>query len=292
VLGRSRENPTYDTLTRESYEAMAEITAADVKKLRDLTGAGMMDCKKALVESDGDFDAASEALRVKGAAKMAARGAEREASNGLVAAQDGALIELRAETDFVAKNADFQALAAKVVAKAAETRPVDAEALAASELEGGQTVAEAIAGLAAVIGEKLELGRVAVLDGPVAVYLHKRAADLPPQVGVLVAYEGSEEAARGAAMQIAAMRPRFLTRDEVPADVIETERRVAEAKAIEDGKPEAARPKIIEGTVNGYFKNNVLLEQESVQESKKTVKAVLDASGTTVSKFAHFEIGA
>jgi elongation factor Ts len=111
-------------------------------------------------------------------------------------------------------------------------------------------------------------------------------------VGVLVAYEGSEEAARGAAMQIAAMRPRFLTRDEVPAEVIETERRVAEAKAIEDGKPEAALPKIIEGTVNGYFKTNVLLEQESVQESKKSVKAVLDASGTTVTRFAHFEIGA
>jgi len=271
---------------------MAEITAADVKKLRDLTGAGMMDCKKALVEADGDFDAATEALRVKGAAKMAARGAERDASNGLVAAKDGALIELRAETDFVAKNADFQKLAAKIVAKAAESRPADADALGATELEAGQTVTEAIANLAAVIGEKLELGRVAVLDGPVAVYLHKRAADLPPQVGVLVAYEGSEEAARGAAMQIAAMRPRFLTRDEVPAEVIETERRVAEAKAIEDGKPEAALPKIIEGTVNGYFKTNVLLEQESVQESKKTVKAVLDASGTTVTRFAHFEIGA
>ncbi len=263
-----------------------------MKKLRDLTGAGMMECKKALVENDGDFEKATEALRIKGAAKAAARGAERDASNGLVAAQGGALVELRAETDFVAKNADFQALAAKIVAKAAETRPVDAEALSATELEDGQTVAEAVQALSAVIGEKLELGRVAVLEGPVAVYLHKRAADLPAQVGVLVAYEGSEDAARGAAMQIAAMRPRYLTRDEVPADVIETERRVAEAKAIEDGKPEAALPKIVEGTVNGYYKSNVLLEQESVQESKKTVKAVLDASGTTVTRFAHFEIGA
>ena len=133
---------------------------------------------------------------------------------------------------------------------------------------------------------------MAVLEGPVAVYLHKRAADLPPQVGVVVAYEGSEDAARGAAMQIAAMRPRYLTRDEVPADVIETERRVAEAKAIEDGKPEAALPRIVEGTVTGFYKNNVLLEQESVQESKKSVKDVLDASGTTVTRFAHFEIGA
>ncbi len=271
---------------------MAEITAADVKKLRDLTGAGMMDCKKALVENDGDFEQAAESLRIKGAAKMAARGADREASNGLVAAQDGALIELRAETDFVAKNADFQALAAKIVAKAAEARPADAAALAATELEAGQTVAEAIQGLSAVIGEKLELGRVAVLDGPVAVYLHKRSADLPAQVGVLVAYEGSEEAARAAAMQIAAMRAQYLTRDEVPADVVETERRVAEAKAVEEGKPEAAHARIVEGRVNGFFKDVVLLEQESVQESKKTVKAVLDAAGTTISKFAHFEIGA
>jgi elongation factor Ts len=271
---------------------MAEITAADVKKLRDLTGAGMMDCKKALVESDGDFTAAAEALRIKGAAKAAARGAERDASNGLVAAQDGALVELRAETDFVAKNADFQALATAIVAKAAQARPADAEALAATELEAGRTVAQAIEALSAVIGEKLELGRVAVFDGPVAVYLHKRAADLPAQVGVLVAYEGSEEAARGAAMQVAAMKASYLTRDEVPAEVVETERRVAEAKARDEGKPEAALERIIEGRVNGFYKDNVLLEQESVQESKKTVKAVLDAAGTTVTRFARFEIGA
>jgi elongation factor Ts len=271
---------------------MADITAADVKKLRDLTGAGMMDCKKALVDSDGDFEAASEALRIKGAAKAAARGAEREASNGLVAAHDGAMIELRAETDFVAKNADFQALADKIVAKAAETRPADAAALAATELEAGKTVAQAIEGLSAVIGEKLELGQVAVLEGPVAVYLHKRAADLPPQVGVVVAYEGSEDAARAAAMQVAAMRASYLTRDEVPADVVETERRVAEAKAKDEGKPEAALSRIIEGRVNGFFKDNVLLEQDSVQDSKKSVKAVLDEAGTTVTRFARFEIGA
>ena len=271
---------------------MAEITAADVKKLRDLTGAGMMDCKKALVENDGDFTLAAEALRVKGAAKAAARGAERDASNGLVAAQGGALVELRAETDFVAKNADFQALAAKVVAKAAETRPADAAALAATELEGGQTVATAIEALSAVIGEKLELGRVAVFDGPVAVYLHKRAADLPAQVGVIVAYEGSEDAARAAAMQVAAMRASYLTRDEVPADVVETERRVAAAKAAEEGKPEAALTRIVEGRVNGFFKDNVLLEQDSVQDSKKSVKAVLEEASTTISAFARFEIGA
>ncbi|MBI1377778.1 MAG: elongation factor Ts [Frankiales bacterium] len=270
---------------------MADISAADVKKLRDLTGAGMMDCKKALVEAEGDFDAAAEALRVKGAAKAAARGAERDASNGLVVSQGGALVELRAETDFVAKNADFQALAEKVVAKAAEIKAADAETLAAADLDG-KTVADTIADLAGVIGEKLELGRVAYVEGNVATYMHKRASDLPAQVGVLVAYEGSEDAARAAAMQVAAMRASYLTRDEVPADVVETERRVAEAKAKEEGKPEAALPKIVEGRVNAFFKDNVLLEQESVVEAKKSVKDVLDAQGTTVSRFVRFEIGA
>jgi len=270
---------------------MADITAADVKKLRDQTGAGMMECKKALQENDGDFEKAAEALRVKGAAKAAARGAERDASNGLVVTKDGALVELRAETDFVAKNADFQALADKVVAKAAEIKADTTEALAAAELDG-KTVAETVTELAATIGEKLELGRVAFLEGTVATYMHKRASDLPAQVGVLVAYEGSEDAARSAAMQIAAMRASYLTRDEVPADVVETERRVAEAKAKEEGKPEAALPKIIEGRVNAFFKDNVLLEQESVVEAKKSVKDVLDAAGTSISRFVRFEIGA
>jgi elongation factor Ts len=269
---------------------MADVSAADVKKLRDLTGAGMMECKKALVENDGDFEKAAEALRIKGAAKAAARGAEREASNGLVVTKDGALVELRAETDFVAKNAEFQALADKVVAKAAEIKADSTEALAAADLEG-KTVAETIADLAGVIGEKLELGRVAYLDGQVATYMHKRASDLPAQVGVLVAYEGSAEAARAAAMQIAAMKATYLTRDEVPAEIVETERRVAEAKAKEEGKPEAALPKIVEGRVNSYFKDNVLLEQESVTEAKKSVKDVLDAAGTTISRFVRFEIG-
>jgi elongation factor Ts len=270
---------------------MADISAADVKKLRDLTGAGMMECKKALQENDGDFEKAAEALRIKGAAKAAARGAERDASNGLVAAKDGALVELRAETDFVAKNADFQALADKVVAKAAEIKATDTETLAAADLDG-RTVAETISELAGVIGEKLELGRVAYVDGTIATYMHKRSSDLPAQVGVLVSYEGSEDAARQAAMQIAAMKASYLTRDEVPADVVETERRVAEAKAVDEGKPEAARPRIVEGRVNAFFKDNVLLEQESVVEAKKSVKDVLDAQGTTISRFVRFEIGA
>ncbi|GAB2488340.1 translation elongation factor Ts [Jatrophihabitans fulvus] len=272
---------------------MANYTAADVKKLRDATGAGMMECKKALDEADGGYDAALEVLRVKGEAKAAKRGAERTASNGLVAAEDGAMVELASETDFVAKNEQFQALAASIVKAFAASSATDVDGLRAEKLADGKTVGEAVEGLAAVIGEKLELRRAAKLEGQVATYLHRKAKDLPPQVGVLVQYEGGDaDAARTAAMQVAAMRPGYLTRDEVPADVVETEKRVAEAKAREEGKPEQALPKIIEGTVNGYYKNNVLLEQASVIDNKKSVKALLDDAGVTVTKFAHFEVGA
>ena len=270
---------------------MATIAATDVKKLRDLTAAGMMECKKALEEADGDFDKAIEILRISGAAKAAKRGAERETSNGLVASQDNALVELLCETDFVAKNADFQALASDIAATAAKGQIGDAAALAAAALPDGRTVGDAIAAMAGVIGEKIELGRVSVLPAPVAIYLHRRASDLPPQVGVLVAYTGSEEVARGAAMQIAAMRPLYLDRADVPADVVENERRIAEATAKEEGKPEAALPKIVEGRVNGFFKDTVLLEQASVVDNKKTVAQVLADGGTTVTAFARFEAG-
>lgn len=269
------------------------IAAADVKKLRDATGAGMMDAKKALTETDGDFDKAVEVLRISGAAKAAKRGAEREASAGLVAQSGSALVELNSETDFVAKNGQFMEFANKLAAIADAEKPADAEAFKSVVLDSGETVEQAISALAAVIGEKIELGRVAVLDGNVAVYLHRRASDLPPAVGVMVAYEGdNEEAARSAAMQIAAMRPRFLTRDEVPADIVAKEQEIAEATAREEGKPEQALPKIVEGRVNGFFKEVVLLEQPSVTDNKKTVKAVLDEAGVTVTRFAHIEIGA
>jgi elongation factor Ts len=270
---------------------MANFTAADVKRLRDATGAGMMDAKKALQETDGDFDKAVEVLRIKGAAKAAKRGAERTASNGLVAAEGGALVELACETDFVAKNADFQKLAADIVAVAAAERPTDAETLAAATLPDGRTVTAAIEAASAVIGEKLELRRAAALDGPVATYLHRRASDLPPQVGVLVAYEGSEEAARAVAMHVAAMRPQYVTREEVPADLVAKEREIAEATAREEGKPEQALPRIVEGRLTGFFKDSVLLDQPSVQDSKKSVRAVLDEAGTTVTRFARFEVG-
>ncbi|WP_435771155.1 translation elongation factor Ts [Nocardioides sp. SYSU DS0651] len=267
------------------------FTAADVKKLRELTGAGMMDCKKALDETDGDFDKAVELLRVKGAAKAAARGAERETSAGLVANVGNALVELKSETDFVAKNDEFIATAQKIAEAVNEGKATDAEAAKALPL-GDSTVGQVVEGLAITIGEKIELGGVAYFDGPVAVYLHKRAADLPPAIGVMVEYDGDEDAAKGAARQVAALRPQYLTRDEVPADVVAAERDVLEKKTREEGKPEQAIEKIVEGRLGGFFKEIVLLEQESVTESKKSVKSVLDEAGTTVKRFVRFEVGA
>ncbi len=270
---------------------MAGFTAADVKRLRDSTGAGMMDAKKALDETDGDFDKAVELLRVKGAAKAAKRGAEREASAGLVAHAPGVLVELKCETDFVAKGEDFIAAAQKIADAASAAKPADLEALKAVEVDG-RTVGDLVEGLAIAIGEKIELGQYVHFDGPAVAYMHKRAADLPPAVGVLVEYDGDDQAARGAAMQIAAMRPQYLTREDVPADVVEKERAIAEATSREEGKPEQAIAKITEGRLNGFFKDVVLLDQPSVTDNKKSVKAVLDEAGTTVTRFARFEVGA
>ncbi len=267
------------------------FTAADVKRLRDQTGAGMMDSKKALEEADGDFDKATEILRVKGAAKAAKRGAEREASAGLVAHAPGVLVELKCETDFVAKGEDFVATAQRIADAASEARPADVDALRAVALDG-QTVGDVVDALAVSIGEKIELGKYVHFDGDVVAYMHKRAADLPPAVGVLVEYDGDSAAARGAAMQVAAMRPQYLTRDEVPADIVAKEREIAEATSREEGKPEQAIAKITEGRLNGFFKDVVLLEQPSVTENKKTVKAVLDEAGTTLKRFARIEVGA
>ncbi|MEB3032693.1 translation elongation factor Ts [[Mycobacterium] nativiensis] len=269
---------------------MANYTAADVKRLRELTGAGMLDCKNALTESDGDFDKAVEVLRIKGAKDVGKR-AERATAEGLVAAKDGALIEINSETDFVAKNDEFKALADEIVAAAAAGKIDDVETLKAAKAGDG-TVAEAIAALSAKIGEKLELRRVAYFGGTVETYLHKRASDLPPAVGVLVEYSGDNtEAAHAAALQIAALKAKYLTRDDVPADLVANERRIAEETAKEEGKPEAALPKIVEGRVTGFFKDVVLLEQSSVSDSKKSVKALLDEAGVTVTRFVRFEVG-
>ncbi|MDV3127330.1 translation elongation factor Ts [Mycobacterium sp. 21AC1] len=273
---------------------MANYTAADVKRLRDLTGAGMLDSKNALVDADGDFDKAVELLRIKGAKDVGKR-AERATAEGLVAAKDGALIELNSETDFVAKNAEFQALADEVVAAAAAAKANDVDSLKAAKA-GDRTVEQAIAELSAKIGEKLELRRAAYFDGTVETYLHKRAADLPPAVGVLVEYEAGDAdkgvaAAHAVALQIAALKARYLTREDVPADIVANERRIAEETAKEEGKPEQALPKIIEGRVTGYYKDVVLLDQPSVSDNKKTVKALLDEAGVTVTRFVRFEVG-
>jgi elongation factor Ts len=268
------------------------ITAADVKKLRDLTAAGMMDAKKALEEADGDFDKAVEILRVKGAAKAQKRGAEREATAGLVATSGGALLELKSETDFVAKNDDFIAAAQKIAEAANSAQAGDTDALKAAPLED-KTVGEVVEQLAVTIGEKIELGQVAYFDGQTVTYMHKRAADLPPAVGVLVEYDGDNaDAARGVAMQIAAMRPLYLSRDEVPEATIAKEREIAEATAREEGKPEQAIGKIVEGRLNGYFKDVALLDQPSVTDGKKSVQSILDEAGITVKRFARFEVGA
>ncbi len=269
---------------------MANYTAADVKRLRELTGAGVLDCKNALADSDGDFDKAVEVLRIKGAKDVGKR-AERATAEGLVAATDGALIELNSETDFVAKNAEFQAVADQIVGAAAASKAADVDALKAAKI-GDTTVEQTIADLSAKIGEKLELRRATYFDGNVETYLHKRAADLPPAVGVLVEYTGSDkEAAHAVALQIAALKAKYLTRDEVPEDIVANERRIAEETAIQEGKPEQALPKIVEGRLNGFFKDSVLLDQPSVSDNKKTVKALLDEAGVTVTRFVRFEVG-
>ncbi|MFG1651158.1 translation elongation factor Ts [Micromonospora sp. NPDC049275] len=273
---------------------MSQITAADVKKLRDLTGAGMMDSKKALTEAEGDFDKAIEILRVKGAKDVGKR-AGRTAANGLVAHSGKALLELNCETDFVAKTDSFIALAQQLVEHGERAGVNSAEELLASELDG-KVVADLVQEQSAKIGEKLVLNRFAKVEGTTAVYLHRKAQDLPPAVGVLVSYTGkSDEAgdadARGVAMQIAAMRPKYLTRDEVPAEVVESERRIAEQTAREENKPEAALPKIVDGRVNSFFKDYVLVEQSSVADNKKTVKQMLAEAGIEVTRFVRFEVG-
>ncbi|MDY6870827.1 MAG: translation elongation factor Ts [Actinomycetota bacterium] len=273
---------------------MANYTAADVKRLRELTGAGMMASKNALVEADGDFDRAVELLRIKGAKDVGKR-AERATAEGLVAAEDGALIELNSETDFVAKNSEFQSVADQIVAAAAAAKATDIDALKAARISSGEaapTVEQVISDLSAKIGEKLELRRVAYFDGQVETYLHKRAADLPPAVGVLVEYTGdNKSAAHAVALQIAALKAKYLTREDVPEDVVANERRIAEETARNEGKPEQALPKIVEGRVTGFYKDVVLLDQPSVSDNKKTVKALLDEAGVTVTRFVRFEVG-
>ncbi|QDY79255.1 translation elongation factor Ts [Streptomyces qinzhouensis] len=278
---------------------MANYTAADVKKLRELTGAGMMDCKKALDEADGNVDKAVELLRVKGQKGVAKR-ESRTASNGAVVAlisedkTSGVLLELKCETDFVAKGEKFQAVANALAAHVAATSPADLDALLASEIEAGKTVQAYVDEANANLGEKIVLDRFAQFSGAyVGVYLHRTMPDLPPQVGVLVELSADNaDVAKDVAQHIAAFAPKYLSRADVPADVVENERRVAEATSREEGKPEAALPKIVEGRVNGFFKEVTVLEQAFAKDSKKSVQKVLDEAGVELKRFARIRVGA
>ena len=276
---------------------MANITAADVKRLRDQTGAGMMDCKNALAEAKGDFDSAVELLRVKGV-KDAGKRATRTAANGLVTAeldgtQAGVLIELNCETDFVAKTPLFQETAAQIAKVAIKAKVTDRLALLNTEAKPGSTVEQLIEEAGASLKEKLEIGRFARFEGGyVASYLHRSDAALPPTLGVLVQLDqDNKEVATDVAQQIAAMRPLYTTRGDVPADVVEKERRIAEQITRDEGKPEQAVPKIVEGRLNSYFKEVVLTEQAFVKDQKTTIKQVLAQAGLTVTGFARFQVG-
>ncbi len=276
---------------------MANFTAADVKRLRDQTGAGMMDCKRALEEADGDIESAIELLRLKGA-KDAGKRAARTAANGLVVAEvsghtAGVLVELNCETDFVAKTALFQQVAGEIAKAALARGAADRLALLSTEVRPGQTAEQAIEEASASLKEKLELGRFARFEGGyVTSYLHRSDAALPPTLGVLIQIEqDNADVARDLAQQVAAMRPLYTTRDDVPADEVEKERRIAEQITREEGRPEQAIPRIVEGRLNSFFKDVVLTEQPFVKEQKKTIKQVLAESGVTVRGFARFQVG-
>jgi elongation factor Ts len=275
---------------------MANYTTADVKRLRELTAAGMMDCKKALDETDGDFDKAVEILRIKGAKDIGKR-AERTTANGLVTAQasgtSGVLLELKCETDFVAKGDRFQQLGATLVKVLADSDATDTDSLLAADVDG-RKVSELIDENSAALGEKIEVGRVAKFTGGghVVSYLHKTSPDLPPQLGVLIELDAEHpEVGKDVAQHIAAFAPTYLHREHIPADVVENERRIAEATAREEGKPEAALPKIVEGRVSGFYKDSVLVEQAFAKDSKKSVKQILDEAGVHAVRFVRFRVG-
>jgi elongation factor Ts len=275
---------------------MANYTAQDVKALRERSGAGMMDCKAALDEADGNLDKAMEVLRLRGLKGVTKREG-RTTSNGLIVARvnggTGYLIELACETDFVAKAPKFIELADKVADAVAAAGATTLEAALAADL-GGKSVQDAINDEAAIMGEKVELRKVGSLkDAAVDAYMHRTSKDLPPQVGVLVAFSGSDaDTAHDVAVHIAAFSPSVLKREDVDAEVVATERRIAEETARNEGKPEAALSKIVEGRVTGFFKENVLLEQDFAKDTKQTVSKVLENAGVTVSGFLRFRVGA
>ena len=275
---------------------MANVSLEDIKKLRELLGTGMVDTKKALEEADGDIDKATEILRLKGA-KGNAKRADRATSEGLVAATEQGghafMIELACETDFVAKNDKFISLADSILAAvvAASAGTVD-EALKAPL--GSSTVEQEISDQAAIIGEKVELRKVSHLEAEkFAIYLHRTNKDLPPQVGVLVGYSGDDaDTARSIAQHISFADPQYLSRDDVPADAVEKERALVEEISRNEGKPEAALPKIVEGRLGAFFKQIALLDQEYARDNKLSISQVVEQAGLSISNFSRFKVGA
>ncbi len=276
---------------------MANFTTDDVKRLREQTGAGVMDCRNALEEASGDLEAAIEVLRLKGAKDVNKR-ATRTAANGLVTAKldgtrAGVLVEVNCETDFVAKTDQFQQLAAEIASTAIKASVGDRLALLATETKAGTTVQQLIEEAGASLKEKLELGRFARFEGGyVDSYLHRSDAALPPTLGVLVQLDTENaEVARDLAQQVAAMRPLYTTREDVPAEVVEKERRIAEQITRDEGRPEQAIPRIVDGRLGAYFKDVVLTEQAFVKDPKTTISKVLSQNGVTVKGFARFQVG-
>lgn len=280
---------------------MANYTAADIKALRERTGAGMMDVKKALDEADGDVDKAIEAIRIKGL-KGAAKRESRAAVEGIVVAKvvdgtAGYLLEVNAETDFVAKSDKFVGLAEKVLDTAVAHGVDNVEALLESDVDGRKVSDYVTEEGGAVLGEKVVVNRLAKVTGSyVDAYLHKTSKDLPAQVGVLIAVDSESDEAKTAAHDVAvhsaAIAPSYLTRDEVPEEQVENERRIAEETARAENKPEQAMPKIIEGRTNAFFKEHVLLDQPFAKDPKSTVSEVLEGAGTQAVSFARFRVGA
>ena len=255
----------------------------------------MLDCKKALDEADGDYNKALDIIRVKGLKGVTKREG-RLTSNGLVVAKVsgdlGVMLELNCETDFVAKGERFIALGDELVEHLQSSKSADVDSFLASTMANGKTVQFVLDEGNATLGEKIEIRNVAVIEGPVGLYLHKTSPDLPPQVGVLVSLaKEAAEVGKDVAQHIAAFAPKFVHRDDVPADLIENERRVAEATAREEGKPEASLSKIIEGRVTGFVKEVSLLEQAFAKDAKKSVQQILDEAGTAVKKFHRFRVG-
>ena len=275
---------------------MANFTAADVKALREQTGAGMMDVKKALTEADGDAEKALEIIRLKGLKSLSKREG-RQASAGLLAAQTdgtvGVLVEVNSETDFVAKNQKFIDFSNEVLAAAVASGAADLDALLAAPMGEG-TVKDRLDAFAAIIGEKLQVGRIVRVEGEnVDLYLHQTNPDLPPQVGVFVVTDAAgKSVAHDSAMHVAAYMPAYLDRDSVPADVLDKERATLEKITLEEGKPANIVPKIVEGRLNAFYKDNCLVDQAFARDPSKSVGQVLKEAGATVTNFVRVHVGA